>query len=107
MRSLLRTVAGVLSTCILLGACDGPPPEPSNAIEVLFSCDDGSTVRLRFLPEAGRAMLIAPAGETMLEQQRVASGFLYTGRQVDYRGKGQSLMIDSPGEPTLRCEAEE
>lgn len=87
----MRT-ATILVIPLLLAACAAPPRStheaPSIHGPVVYSCEDGLTLRVRFTREAAHVTL--PSGEEVnLPQQPAASGISYGTPQQALRGKGE------------------
>ena len=73
-----------LLAALLLAACAHPT---GGAPPVVYACDDGSQLSVRFEPELARVTL-ATGEELSLPQQRAASGIWYATPRHELRGKG-------------------
>jgi len=90
----------------LLG-CAAPTPsgESRDMRRVDFACENGESVQMRYFPLQGVAVLVRGGRTTELQQQRVASGFLYSSPAVAVRGKGNEILIEEGAGARLRCNA--
>lgn len=87
----MRTQLALL-TSLLLAACAGPPWSTHEATPpdgpVVYSCEDGLTLRVRFARDGAHVTL--PSGEQLLlPQQPAGSGTSYATPRHELRGKGE------------------
>lgn len=78
---------------------------PTRFTRTSFTCEDGKDIEVRFFPEQGIAVLIREGVNSELQEQRVASGFEYTGEGLAIRGKGEELMLTLGTAAPTRCTA--
>ena len=68
-----------LASVLLLAACTAAPVKPQEAMRsVTFGCDNGEQMEMRFFPAQGVAVLVRHGNPIELQQQRAASGFVYS-----------------------------
>lgn len=79
----------------------GLPPTPQRRVS--FSCADGEAIEVRFFPEQGIAVLVRDGKTTELNGDRVASGYSYTGGEINIRGKGEELTLTVGAEGPVDC----
>jgi membrane-bound inhibitor of C-type lysozyme len=131
MKISLFVFCSVFSGACLLGACAASPTaaeaEPSplssataasqrNATpsvgdasaerrEVVFACQNGEEVVVRFLTTQGTAELVRSASTTELRQEPTASGFAYQNGPVAIRGDGDTLTMNIGRMKPVQCTA--
>lgn len=94
------TVAALLLP--LLAACAGPKPAPIPGPHVVYSCEDGLTLRVRFARDGAHVTL--PSGEQVyLPQHPVASGTSYATPQHELRGKGDEVTWTAGRRVPIGC----
>ncbi|THV25505.1 MliC family protein [Peteryoungia ipomoeae] len=60
--------------------------------EVLYGCDDGNNLRVRF--DSKEAVVVLPQGEAVtLPQRPSGSGFWYSNGRHEMRGKGDEMQF--------------
>lgn len=97
----------VLMLSALLTACAAPAPqgEPTGERRVQYRCSQGETVEVRYFPLQGVAVLVRQGKPMELQQQPVASGFLYSSGPHAVRGKGDDIQIEVGRMVPLACKA--
>jgi membrane-bound inhibitor of C-type lysozyme len=79
----MRSIPAVLVVACL-AACATPSAGPA---PVVYTCDDGTSLTVRFAPEVAYVST-GTGAELALPQQRAASGIWYATPQHTLRGKG-------------------
>lgn len=105
----MKALATVAIAGVLAAACGPTPPasdDTAAAREVVFSCDNGESLTVRFLQEQEIATLIRGEDSVDLPRQPSASGFMYSDGSTTIRGKGDELRVDVEGMEPLRCESQ-
>ena len=104
------------ATLFGLIACspDNPPAEVSteagvvasseDEIRVLFACDDGQTVEMRFFPVQELAVMTRNGTTLELPQQVSASGFIYSNGPNTVRGRGNELTVEIGRRAPIQCQ---
>jgi len=70
---------------------------------VTFSCINGETVSVRFLPHEDIAILSRNGTDLELPQQRSGSGFIYSTGRNTIRGKGDDMTIEIGRMAPIQC----
>jgi membrane-bound inhibitor of C-type lysozyme len=112
-----KTRLTLAATIFGLIACspDNPPAEVTtdaglvagseDEIRVLFACDDGQTVEMRFFPMQDLALMTRDGTTLELPQQVSASGFIYSNGPNTVRGKGDELTVEIGRRAPIQCQA--
>lgn len=80
-------------------------PDPAAGREVAFSCTNGESLSVRFLPEREVAVLLRHGDEIELQQQVSGSGFIYGNGPNTIRGKGNELTVEIGRRVPIQCTA--
>ncbi len=72
---------------------------------VTFSCINGETVSVRFLPDEDIAILSRNGTDLTLPEQRTGSGFIYSTGRYTIHGKGDDLTIEIGRMAPIQCRA--
>lgn len=78
------------------------PPMPAR-ITATYRCTGGAMLAVAFDNRRQTAVVTSGRAAWRLEQQRVASGIVYTGDGAALRGKGRDADWTVPGGSTVRC----
>lgn len=91
-RTCVALVAATATACALAA-----PPK-----QVRFRCDDGSALRVLFVPGAAK---VTPTGDRTfrLPQQRSGSGFRYATPRQELRGKGNEVTWTVGRRAPVQC----
>lgn len=87
------------------GCATTADPGSSAAREVAFSCTNGESLSVRFLPEREAAVLLRNGDEIELQQQVSGSGFIYSNGPNTIRGKGNELTVEIGRMVPIQCTA--
>jgi membrane-bound inhibitor of C-type lysozyme len=99
-----RTGFPVAMVICLAGCAAPPPPLSDSAIQAAtFTCDNGETVEMRFLPERGVGELVRGGRTLELQQRPAASGFIYSNGANTVRGKGEELRLEIGRMAPIHC----
>jgi hypothetical protein len=79
-----------------------PPPSETRT---QYQCDNGERVGVRFFPNQGIAVLERGGQTVELQQQRTASGFLYSNGQTSIRGQGNEMTMTVGNMAPTQCRA--
>jgi membrane-bound inhibitor of C-type lysozyme len=79
--------------------------DSSNDREVAFSCANGESLSVRFLPAQGVAVLVRNGKTMELQQQSSGSGFIYSNGPNTIRGKGNDLTVEIGRMVPIQCKA--
>jgi len=104
-RSLAASLVLILAS--VLTACTSAPRQENEIIErhVRYLCDNKEGVELRFFPQQGVAVLVRHGRTIELQQQRAASGFVYSNSPTTVRGKGDEITLEIGRMVPLKCKA--
>jgi membrane-bound inhibitor of C-type lysozyme len=80
-------------------------PGSEDEIRVLFACDDGQTVEMRFFPMQDLALMTRNGTTLELPQQISASGFIYSNGPNTVRGRGNELTVEIGRRAPIQCQA--
>ncbi|NYT41236.1 MliC family protein [Sphingomonas sp. R-74633] len=80
-----------------------PPATVDNRSQARFRCIDGVRIVARFDPDKGQVMVIRAGRSVVLKQQRMASGISYSDGRTTFRGKGDNMSFEAPGQPPIAC----
>ena len=99
----MRPLAAItLSLVSLLGACANPPPPVRpGPLEVIYSCEDLTTVTVR--PGVEAKAVFNSGAEFRLSQHPSMSGFRYTDGRHEFRGGGDIGIWIVPQRPPVTC----
>jgi membrane-bound inhibitor of C-type lysozyme len=102
-----KTAFILLISATGLFSCAGVQEKPSGneMNRVLFNCDNGEQVEMRFFPARDMAVLVRNGKSIELKQQPSGSGFIYTNGPNTVRGKGREIMIEIGRMVPIRCAA--
>lgn len=107
----LRPSVACLSAMLILApltGCTAPPASSASAqasteTRASYRCDNGESIRVRFLHEAGLAILERLGHEIELQQQAATPGFLYSNGPNTLRGQGETLSLEIGRMMPIRC----
>lgn len=105
----IRTWSASIGTVLAAAGCatpDQPARAPAEARAVVFRCDRGETLLVRFLPDRRAAVLVRNGQSMELPQQPSGSGFLYSSGIHTLRGKGEDLTVEIGRMAPLQCRAQ-
>ena len=107
----MNTMIPLASLGVLLAASGcATPDQPARTApaprEVVFRCDRGETLLVRFLPERRAAVLVRNGQSLELPQQPSGSGFIYSSGIHTLRGKGEDLTVEIGRMAPLPCRAQ-
>jgi len=74
--------------------------------EVLYSCDRGDEILVRFLSDQGLATLQRNGQTFELKQEPVGSGFHYSNGPMSIRGKASDLTVIIGRMAPIKCKAQ-
>jgi membrane-bound inhibitor of C-type lysozyme len=93
-------------TCVALGLTGcAAKPLLANPESVVFDCENGEVLRVRFVAEPARAVLMRQQHEISLPQQPSGSGFIYSNGPNTIRGKGNALTVEIGRMLPIQCQA--
>lgn len=72
---------------------------------VVFDCQNGEVMRVRFEAAPASAVLIRGQNEIRLPQQPSGSGFIYSNGPNTIRGKGDALTVEIGRMAAIQCQA--
>ncbi len=103
----VAVAAAASALALLLTACTSASRQEKAVIErhVRFVCDNKESVELRFFPQQGVAVLVRHGRTIELQQQKAASGFVYSNGPNTVRGKGDEITVEVGRMVPLRCTA--
>lgn len=87
------------------GCASTTTPDSPAELEVAFSCTNGESLSVRFLPEREVAVLLRNGDEIELQRQVSASGFIYSNGPNTIYGKGDELTVEIGRMVPIRCTA--
>ncbi|WP_292784527.1 MliC family protein [Methylophilus sp. UBA6697] len=94
----------VVCVALILAGCAAKPPLASSEV-VVFDCQNGEVLRVRFLAEPASAVLMRAQSEISLPQQSSGSGFIYSNGPNTIRGKGNALTVEIGRMLPIQCQA--
>jgi len=94
------------SACVasVLAGCAAKAPVVSSEA-VVFDCQNGEVLRVRFVAEPASAVLMREQSEISLPQQPSGSGFIYSNGPNTIRGKGNALTVEIGRMLPIQCQA--
>lgn len=102
----MKTILFPLLATMLVGcATQSEPPAEDGTREVAFTCDNGETMRVRFMQSPAQAVLMRNGAEIVLPQQPSGSGFVYGTPRQTIRGKGDALTVEIGRMAPIQCTA--
>lgn len=94
----------VVCVALMLAGCAAKPPLASPEA-VVFDCQNGEVLRVRFVAEPASAVLMRAQSEISLPQQPSGSGFIYSNGPNTIRGKGSALTVEIGRMLPIQCQA--
>lgn len=79
--------------------------EETGQRRVQFICNNNEAIEMRFFPLQGVGVLVRNGSTVELQQQPMASGFLYSNSSTTVRGKGDELIVEIGRMVPLECRA--
>lgn len=91
-----------------LTACvqEKPQVQATQMNRVIYNCAHDEQVEMRFFPQQGVAVMVRRGDTIELQQQRSASGFIYSNGPNTVRGKGTDLQIEIGRMMPIQCTAQ-
>lgn len=104
---LMRPLATMFLSSLLLPGCSSlsGQGDPASERRVVFACDDGETVEVRYFPLQGVAVLVRHGKTIELQQQPSGSGFIYSNGPSTVRGKGDEISVEIGRRVPIMCKA--
>ena len=89
---------------LLLAACASPDmtPRPTYISPLAYTCDDGSTLRVRLTAE-GAYVRVRDDPEMLLPQLPAANGLAFGTADREFRGQETEATWTAAGRPSARC----
>jgi len=94
----------VVCVALILAGCAAKPPLASSEV-VVFDCQNGEVLRVRFVAEPASTVLMRAQSEISLPQQPSGSGFIYSNGPNTIRGKGNALTVEIGRMLPIQCQA--
>ncbi len=92
----------ILTAAFALAACATPCPTVAEAVTTTFRCEDGSDLRVTFLPD--QATVVQEGYVTLTLPSRVAGGgFRYAGNGAELKGRASESRWTRPGAAETLC----
>lgn len=101
----MKSIARLLTIAATLSACSHTPPARPDFPRTTYACDNGEQVEMRFFPAQGVGVLVRAGKTVELQQQPVASGFLYSNGPTSVRGKDREISVEIGRMMPIRCQA--
>jgi len=89
---------------VMLAGCVAKPPLAVPEA-VVFDCQNGEVLRVRFVAEPASAVLMRAQSEISLPQKPSGSGFIYSNGPNTIRGKGNALTVEIGRMAAIQCQA--
>lgn len=102
-------IAAAAIACVTAACASKPSVNDLSAggRDVVFACNDGELLSVRFFLAQGRAVLVRQGQSIELPQQPSGSGFIYSNGPNTIRGKGADLTVEIGRMVPLQCKAKE
>jgi membrane-bound inhibitor of C-type lysozyme len=94
----------VVCVVLMLAGC-AARPKLTTPEAVVFDCQNGEVLRVRFVAEPASAVLLRQQSEISLPQQPSGSGFIYSNGPNTIRGKGSALTVEIGRMLPIQCQA--
>lgn len=103
----MKSVCFAALSIALLAGCSTPAyqGEPTNERRVQYACANGENLEMRFFPLQGVGVLVRNNQPMELQQQRSASGFIYSNGPTTVFGKGNELTVEIGRMVPIKCQA--
>lgn len=88
----------------MMTGCVAKPPLATPEA-VVFDCQNGEVMRVRFVAAPASAVLMRGQNEISLPQQPSGSGFIYSNGPNTIRGKGDALTVEIGRMLPIQCQA--
>ena len=99
----MRILAPLLATLVLAACAQLPGMQGERLVD--YSCEHGTTMRVRYFADQEKAVVLRDGQALELRQQPAASGVLYTNGRTTLRGKGSEVTLEVGRMAPLRCVA--
>jgi membrane-bound inhibitor of C-type lysozyme len=94
----------VVCVALMLAGC-AAKQKLATPESVVFDCQNGEVLRVRFVAEPASAVLMRQQSEISLPQQPSGSGFIYSNGPNTIRGKGNALTVEIGRMLPIQCQA--
>ena len=102
----MKQLLSIALVTLVLTACSlshSDSKETEKFTQVIFECDHQEAITVRYYPDSERAVLIRHSEEIELQQERTASGFLYSNGPNSIAGKGDNLVVHVGRMAAINC----